>query len=112
MKDKEGERRGKIGYISKKMGNVWSYWKKGVLLHPQFGNDSTKDALVAQLVEHLTLNQGVQGSSPCRRTEAGKDKILSPLFWLPLLLSSLTDKVMNDVEGFVNVYISSTAKEN
>ena len=26
------------------------------------------DALVAQLVEHLTLNQGVQGSSPCRRT--------------------------------------------
>ncbi len=27
-----------------------------------------KDALVAQLVEHLTLNQGVQGSTPCRRT--------------------------------------------
>ena len=25
-------------------------------------------ALVAQLVEHLTLNQGVQGSTPCRRT--------------------------------------------
>ena len=25
------------------------------------------DALVAQLVEHLTLYQGVQGSSPCRR---------------------------------------------
>ena len=24
-----------------------------------------KDAPVAQLVEHLTLNQGVQGSSPC-----------------------------------------------
>ena len=23
-----------------------------------------KDALLAQLVEHLTLNQGVQGSSP------------------------------------------------
>lgn len=28
-----------------------------------------KDALVAQLVEHLTLNQRVQGSSPCRRTK-------------------------------------------
>ena len=28
-----------------------------------------KDALVAQLVEHLTLNQGVQGSNPCRRTK-------------------------------------------
>ena len=26
------------------------------------------DALVAQSVAHLTLNQGVQGSSPCRRT--------------------------------------------
>ena len=24
-----------------------------------------KDAPVAQLVEHLTLNQGVQGSNPC-----------------------------------------------
>ena len=28
------------------------------------------DAPVAQLVEHLTLNQGVQGSSPCGCTEA------------------------------------------
>ena len=25
----------------------------------------TNDASVAQLVEHLTLNQGVQGSTPC-----------------------------------------------
>ena len=24
---------------------------------------------VAQLVEHLTLNQGVQGSNPCRTTK-------------------------------------------
>ena len=31
-----------------------------------------KDALVAQLVEHLTLNQGVQGSTPCRRTKCKK----------------------------------------
>ena len=35
--------------------------------------DNTADktiinALLAQLVEHLTLNQGVQGSSPWRRT--------------------------------------------
>ena len=28
-----------------------------------------KDAPVAQLVEHLTLNQGVQGSSPCGCTK-------------------------------------------
>ena len=38
--------------------------KKVVLLHPQ------NDASVAQLVEHLTLNQGVQGSTPCGSTEA------------------------------------------
>ena len=31
----------------------------------------TNNALVAQLVEHLTLNQGVQGSNPCRRTRKG-----------------------------------------
>ena len=37
--------------------------KKVVLLHPQ------NDASVAQLVEHLTLNQGVQGSTPCGSTE-------------------------------------------
>ena len=30
-----------------------------------------KDAPVAQLVEHLTLNQGVQGSSPCGCTKQG-----------------------------------------
>ncbi len=36
--------------------------KKVVLLHPQ------NDASVAQLVEHLTLNQGVQGSTPCGST--------------------------------------------
>ena len=36
-----------------------------------------KDAPVAQLVEHLTLNQGVQGSSPCGCTKRGQ-----PLFFL------------------------------
>ena len=30
------------------------------------------DAPVAQLVEHLTLNQGVQGSSPCGCTKGNK----------------------------------------
>ena len=33
--------------------------------HNQIAN-----ALLAQLVEHLTLNQGVQGSSPWRRIES------------------------------------------
>ena len=33
-------------------------------------NENKKhDAPVAQLVEHLTLNQGVQGSSPCGCTK-------------------------------------------
>ena len=36
----------------------------------------TLDALVAQLVEHLTLNQGVQGSIPCRRTKGMGQAIL------------------------------------
>ncbi len=31
------------------------------------------DAPVAQLVEHLTLNQGVQGSSPCGCTKQEVD---------------------------------------
>ena len=32
---------------------------------------SKKDVLVAQLVEQLTLNQWVQGSSPCQDTTSG-----------------------------------------
>ena len=34
-----------------------------------FAPAKQKDAPVAQLVEHLTLNQGVQGSSPCGCTK-------------------------------------------
>ena len=48
---------------------VWWNGKKCVPLHPQ----NEKDAPVAQLVEHLTLNQGVQGSSPCGCTEEASD---------------------------------------
>ena len=44
-----------------------------VPLQPQNQND----ALVAQLVEHLTLNQGVQGSTPCRRTKEEVNESLS-----------------------------------
>ena len=36
-----------------------------------FAPAKRKDAPVAQLVEHLTLNQGVQGSSPCGCTRGG-----------------------------------------
>ena len=38
-----------------------------------------KDAPVAQLVEHLTLNQGVQGSNPCGCTEKRKSNL--PFFY-------------------------------
>ena len=38
--------------------------KKGCTFAP-----TNNDASVAQLVEHLTLNQGVQGSTPCGSTK-------------------------------------------
>ena len=44
--------------------------KKVVLLQPQ------NDASVAQLVEHLTLNQGVQGSTPCGSTSKPYEKLV------------------------------------
>ena len=39
---------------------------------------SKKDVLVAQLVEQLTLNQWVQGSSPCQDTTAGCSAVGEP----------------------------------
>ena len=55
--------------------------KKVVLLHPQ------NDASVAQLVEHLTLNQGVQGSTPCGSTTLKSQSVKSAdwLFCLSIL---------------------------
>lgn len=51
-----------------------------VPLHSQLRNNTCckqkADALVAQLVEHLTLNQRVQGSNPCRRTKVEKRTFL------------------------------------
>ena len=44
-------------------------WRKVCTFAPHLEKCTKKDALVAQLVEHLTLNQGVQGSTPCRRTK-------------------------------------------
>ena len=46
-------------------------WRKVCTFAPHLEKCTKKDALVAQLVEHLTLNQGVQGSTPCRRTRVG-----------------------------------------
>ena len=51
--------------------------KKVVLLHPQ------NDASVAQLVEHLTLNQGVQGSTPCGSTRKPLISAAFVVFILP-----------------------------
>ena len=46
--------------------NIWSYQKKAVPLHPLLKN---KHVFLAQLVEQLTLNQWVQGSSPWEDTK-------------------------------------------
>ena len=54
------------------MGKSLVVQKNVVLLQPQI-KESAFNALVnapvAQLVEHLTLNQGVQGSNPCGCTK-------------------------------------------
>ena len=44
------------------------------------------DAPVAQLVEHLTLNQGVQGSSPCGCTKEGERNVHLSFFCIILRL--------------------------
>ena len=49
------------------------------------------NALVAQLVEHLTLNQGVQGSNPCRRTKREKEYFSLFFCILPTRLMAHTD---------------------
>ena len=40
---------------------------------PKINYTAYRHAPVAQLVEHLTLNQGVQGSNPCGCTRCPKD---------------------------------------
>ena len=68
--------------IEKKQEKVWWFQKNSVPLHPQFSKSAEStiknDAPVAQLVEHLTLNQGVQSSSLCGCT---KKRGLLPLFF-------------------------------
>ena len=72
---------------AKKLENIWRLEINALPLHPQTRNSlarNVKDALVAQLVEHLTLNQGVQGSSPCRRTERKLNSIRFPFSFISL----------------------------
>ena len=64
---KTGLNNKKTRKIEENRENIWWNRIKPLPLQPQ----NNKNALVAQLVEHLTLNQGVQGSTPCRRTEEG-----------------------------------------
>ena len=49
-----------------------------------------RNALVAQLVEHLTLNQGVQGSNPCRRTLNSKQYTINNDALVAQLVEHLT----------------------
>ena len=46
-------------------------------------NNDKENAPLAQLVEHLTLNQGVQGSNPWRRT---KERTVTSVWRLRFLL--------------------------
>ena len=46
--------------------NIWSYQKKAVPLQPI---SKRSQVFLAQLVEQLTLNQWVQGSSPWEDTK-------------------------------------------
>ena len=46
--------------------NIWSYKKKAVPLQPI---SKVNQVFLAQLVEQLTLNQWVQGSSPWEDTK-------------------------------------------
>ena len=50
--------------IEKRQRKIWQLRKKELPLHSHFKKRGTDDAPLAQLVEHLTLNQGVQGSNP------------------------------------------------
>ena len=64
-----------------KNGKIWPWSEKksaqNLLVTKKmytFAPAKTKNAPVAQLVEHLTLNQGVQGSSPCGCTNITKQQ--------------------------------------
>ena len=61
--------------------NVW--WKRffALSLHSQSGKTESGNASLAQLVEHDTLNVGVQGSSPWGGTEGEKRKFLAFFVW-------------------------------
>ena len=68
-----------IDFFQKKFEKYLVVSKKGCTFAPAF----KKHAPVAQLVEHLTLNQGVQGSNPCGCT---KRKRILPLFYCSFFL--------------------------
>ena len=72
-------------FLKKSFKNIWWFKKNCLPLHSHL-RDNKCDALVAQLVEHLTLNQRVQGSNPCRRTKGtSKRLIIKAFFRSPLV---------------------------
>ena len=85
-------------------------------MHPQFSksaeSSNKNDAPVAQLVEHLTLNQGVQGSSPCGCTTKEKANIyllafLFLLFFVFIALYPMDSQVhLFDAHHFTNVIVN------
>ena len=61
----------------KKHADLFGVLKKTLYLCTAFQEQGSKckNAPVAQLVEHLTLNQGVQGSNPCGCTEERLERV-------------------------------------
>ena len=59
----------RIKKIAKKTGKLLLVKKIVVNLHSQLTNESAEVDSVAQLVEQLTLNQWVEGSSPSGVTQ-------------------------------------------
>ena len=62
-----GERLKKNRKRSRKKKKVLAFSNKRIYNNPCRKDRAAGYALLAQLVEHLTLNQGVRGSSPRRR---------------------------------------------
>ena len=50
--------------IGRGLDHIDFFYRYSLLIFVQFSGCIEKYAPLAQLVEHLTLNQGVQGSSP------------------------------------------------
>ena len=80
--------------------NIWSCQKKAVPLQPISKRDQV---FLAQLVEQLTLNQWVQGSSPWEDTK-GYPKGY-PFFCVPMRTRILGERCLFCFYGIILAYL-------